>query len=242
LRSSKNLRPTRQVPTTPSLLRFSSMTDLELREVAERYRQMSEPELMDVARKYDGLTEPAKAILRDEFARRSLQPPLIEEESEDVIESRPLVTVRKYRDLPEAFVARSVLESAGIECFLQDENTVRMDWFWSNMIGGARLQVAAEDEAAAKEILSQPMPASFPVDAGADFEQPKCPQCGSLNVVGDNINQKIAIASMTAFGAPMVVGLPAMAMQPDDVWKCLDCGCLWQTDDEPDPEASTPVN
>src|ERR1700743_1357680 len=116
------------------------MTDLELREVAERYRQMSESELMDVARKYEELTEPAKAILRDEFTRRSLQPPLIEDEGEDVLESRKLVTVRKYRDLPEAFVARSVLESAGIECFLQDENTVRAAWLWSDLFGGARLQ------------------------------------------------------------------------------------------------------
>jgi hypothetical protein len=52
------------------------MTDLELREVAERNRQTSESELMDVARKYEELTEPAKAILRDEIARRPAATPV----------------------------------------------------------------------------------------------------------------------------------------------------------------------
>ena len=220
------------------------MTYLELREVAERYRQMAESELVDVARKYDELTEPAKVILRDEFAKRSLQPPLIEDEDdgEDVVESRKLVTVGKYRDLPEAFIARSVLESAGIECFLQDENTVRTDWLWSNMIGGARLQVAEEDAAAAAEVLAQPIPSSFATDSGADFEQPVCPQCGSLDVVVNNTNQKIGLVSAVALGPLMVIGLPAMAMQPRDVWKCLKCGCLWQYVDQPEPDAPTPVN
>lgn len=219
------------------------MNDAELNAVAEQYRQMSESELMDVAQKYDELTEPAQALLREEFSRRSLLPPLIDDPGEDRLEGRTLVTIRKYRDLPEAFIARSVLENAGIECFLQDENTIRMDWLWSNMIGGARLQVAAEDETAANEILSQPIPSSVPVDAGADFEQPQCPRCGSLNVVANDTNRKIALASTTALGLPMIVGLPAMAMQPLDVSKCLDCGAKWQDDGQPpEPDAPTPVN
>ncbi|HEY5329089.1 MAG TPA: DUF2007 domain-containing protein [Acidobacteriaceae bacterium] len=219
------------------------MTDLELREVADRYRQMSESELMDIARKYEELTEPAKAILRDEFARRSLQPPLIDDddEGEDIVERRKLVTVGKFRDLPEAFIARSVLESAGIECFLQDENTVRTDWFWSNMIGGARLQVAEEDAAAAAEVLAQPIPASFATDTGADFEQPVCPQCGSLDVVVNDTDRKINATTMLLIGVPLHAGR-SMESEADTTWKCLKCGCLWQTDGQPDPEASTPVN
>ena len=224
------------------------MTDLELREVAERYQQMSESELMDIARKYDELTEPAKAILRDEFARRSLQPPLIDDEGEDVAESRPLITVRKYRDLPEAFIARSVLENAGIECFLQDENTVRMDWLWSNMIGGARLQVATEDEAAANEVLSQPIPSSFPIDSGVDFEQPRCPKCESFNVEPNDRDRKIAATSTVFlyYVVPIVLALPLLAAQRSmyhsHVWKCSGCGCLWQYVDQPEPDASVPVN
>jgi hypothetical protein len=44
--------------------------------------------------------------------------------------------LRRYRDMPAAFVERSALENAGIQCFLQDDNVVRMDWLWSNALGG----------------------------------------------------------------------------------------------------------
>lgn len=53
-----------------------------------------------------------------------------------------LTTIRRFRDLSEAIVARSLLESGGIEAYLCDENLVRLDWQISNFIGGIRLQVA----------------------------------------------------------------------------------------------------
>jgi len=43
-----------------------------------------------------------------------------------------MVTVRQFRDLPEALLARDSLVSAGIEAELADDNMVRMDWFISN--------------------------------------------------------------------------------------------------------------
>lgn len=73
----------------------------------------------------------------------------------DVAEFRELVTIGKYRDLPEALLAKGSLESAGIECFLSDDNVVRMDWFWSNLMGGVKLNVRTEDADAALEILGQ---------------------------------------------------------------------------------------
>jgi len=53
--------------------------------------------------------------------------------------------VKRFRDMPEAYVAESLLDSAGIECFLADENTIRMDWFWSNLLGGFKLVVRSDD-------------------------------------------------------------------------------------------------
>jgi hypothetical protein len=53
----------------------------------------------------------------------------------------------------EAWLAKSVLDSAGIECFLFDENVVRIDWFLSNAIGGIKLRVREEDVAAAAALL-----------------------------------------------------------------------------------------
>jgi len=57
--------------------------------------------------------------------------------------------------LPEALLARSILESAGIECFLGDQNIIRMDWFLSNALGGVKLRVREEDVAEADALLGQ---------------------------------------------------------------------------------------
>ncbi len=59
------------------------------------------------------------------------------------------VTVGKFMEPVDAQMAKGLLESAGIECFLQGENA-------NNLIAMAfrvRLQVHLKDEAAAREML-----------------------------------------------------------------------------------------
>src|SRR5207237_10420673 len=68
-------------------------------------------------------------------------------------ELRDLLTIRQFRDLPEALLAKSVLESAGIECFLGDDNLIRMDRLWSNLLGGIKLRVRQEDAIVASRLL-----------------------------------------------------------------------------------------
>ena len=68
-------------------------------------------------------------------------------------EMRDLLTIRQFRDLPEALLAKSALESAGIECFLGDDNLIRMDWLWSNLLGGIKLRVRQEDAIVASRLL-----------------------------------------------------------------------------------------
>jgi len=70
---------------------------------------------------------------------------------------RPVI-LRRYRDMPAAFVEKSVLEDAGIECYLQDDNVVRMDWLWSNAMGGIKLIVREKDAVDVEKILSQQPP------------------------------------------------------------------------------------
>jgi hypothetical protein len=79
---------------------------------------------------------------------------------------RPVI-LRRYRDMPAAFVEKSVLEDAGIECYLQDDNVVRMDWLWSNALGGIKLIVREKDAADAEKILSQG-PSTERVDEGGE--------------------------------------------------------------------------
>jgi hypothetical protein len=218
-----------------------------MRDNRVNYGDLSHRQLMRVAENYASLAPERQAALREQFAQRGLEPPVMEDtESEtandglSLVPDDQLVTVARYRDMPEAIVARSVLEAAGIDCLLRDENTVRMDWLWSNMIGGMRLQVTTENEAEARELLAQPMPASFPVDSGPDFVQPVCPRCGSMDVMPDDMDRKIKAASSFAGGIPLIVGLPALAFQRDDVWKCNACGCKWTDDGEPTAEAPAP--
>ena len=57
--------------------------------------------------------------------------------------------------LPEALLAKSILDSAGIESFLGDQNIIRMDWFLSNALGGVKLRVREEDVDVATAMLKQ---------------------------------------------------------------------------------------
>jgi hypothetical protein len=68
------------------------------------------------------------------------------------------VVLRIYRDITEAMVDRTALESAGILCFLYDDNLIRLDWFVSNAIGGAKLVVSESDAADAGKILDEAKP------------------------------------------------------------------------------------
>jgi hypothetical protein len=66
-----------------------------------------------------------------------------------------LVTVERYRFLPEAEAARMYLESAGIPVFLADGETVTMDWFLANAIGNIKLQVPSAQAETAGALLGR---------------------------------------------------------------------------------------
>jgi|SRR6516162_9915574 hypothetical protein len=91
---------------------------------------------------------------------------------EDELDFRELVTIRKFRDLPEALLAQGRLESSGIQAFLFDDNMVRMDWLISNLLGGVKLKVEEANVEIAEEILSQEVSDDFD-DSEPDDESHK---------------------------------------------------------------------
>jgi hypothetical protein len=188
-------------------------------ELAADYAKLGELELLELAHSYDSLTDPAQAALRAEFARRNLEPPYIEEK-DDEADRRSLVTVRRYRDLSEAIVARSLLESAAIYVFLRDENLVRLDWQVSNFVGGIRLQVEAKDEAAAVELLNQSIPTSIPFGDEAEYVQPHCPRCGSTDITFEGSSRGPALASLYLLSIPLPLG--------HQTWLCHSCESRWE--------------
>jgi hypothetical protein len=192
---------------------------IEPRDLAAAYTSMGETELLELAASYKSLTDDAQAALRAEFARRKLEPPMIEE-PEDRVFDRKLVVLRRYRDLSEAIVARSLLESAGIYAFLCDENLIRLDWQMSNFIGGIRLQVEANDEQAAIDLLHQAIPTSIPFGGEADFLQPHCPQCGSADITFQGSSRSAALASLYVLSLPLPLGR--------QTWLCNSCESRWE--------------
>jgi hypothetical protein len=193
--------------------------DEEQRRLAALYASKSDDELEALIDREDSLTSVAREALHAELDRRDIdalpeRPPIAEVEPE----FSKLVTIRQFRDLPEALLAKGFIESAGIECFLADENIVRMDWFISNFVGGIKLQVKSEDVAAAREVLDQPIPEEFSVEGDSHYQQPRCPKCYSLDISFEELNKEVAYTSAW-------LGMPIPLQQKS--WKCLTCGRRW---------------
>jgi hypothetical protein len=189
---------------------------------ADLYRPMSELELQSLLGDWHSLVPEARSALAAEFSSRSLnfEVPTLEEDASPNF--RELVTIRSYRDLSEAIVARAVIESAGIFCFLRDENLVRLDWQVSNFIGGIRLQVAVADVEAGQALLSQPVPDEFFIPDQQGFSQPRCPRCTSTDIMWERKGRKAALASLYLFSLPFPRG--------SESWHCSSCDLDWMDD------------
>jgi hypothetical protein len=190
----------------------------ERQRLARNYASMTDGELLRLAQDSQSLTELAWDALEDELDRRNLELP-DEPQQRQELEVRELITIRKFRDLPEALLAKGSLESAGIECFLADENLVRLDWFISNFIGGVKLNVKATDVENARKVLDEPILEGLYVHGVGLYEQPRCPQCQSLDVNFQELDRPIAY--MSAF---LNVPIPVQR----NAWRCRACGVEWE--------------
>jgi hypothetical protein len=218
----------------------------ERRRLAESYSRHIDGELEKVAGQAYELTDIAREMLRAEMLRRGLTAPFVdhapvvpvpppspgdpppeappvESQPGDELDVQKMVTIRKFRDLPEALFAKGSLESAGIECALLDDNMVRLDWFISNLLGGVKLQVRQEDSDVAEEILQQPIPENFDVPGIGEYEQPHCPKCQSLDV---NFRE---IAPAAYVSTILNVPIPFHRR----AWRCHSCYAEWEDDGVP---------
>lgn len=174
--------------------------------LTQRYAAMSDGELLNIADDFAGLTNEARAAISAELGKRGLKQP-------GIVNSRPptsvmtderIVTVARFMDMPQAMIAKSALEAAGIECFLAHENMNRM--YWSSLTGGVRLEVAEENAEQATEFLRAPLPTELDVDSEIDFPDPTCPKCSSTEV-------------------DFVAGT---LDDPANTWTCSQCRHQWQ--------------
>lgn len=200
--------------------------------IASTYSAMSDEELTRIAGSGDELSAIAQEALHVEGTKRGLNLTIAPPPGEDVFELNESVTLRLFRDLPDALLAKGSLESAGIQAYLVDDNMIRMDWFISNLLGGIKLKVRPEDAEAATEILNQPIPETLDVEGVGIFDQPKCPQCQSLDVSFEELNKQVAYISA-------YVGVPVPVSKKG--WTCQACGHEWeeQSDEPPEQETTT---
>jgi hypothetical protein len=146
--------------------------------------------------------------------------------SDSQYESRRFLVVRRFRDLPDALLFDSILDSAGIECFLADENTIRMDWFWSNLLGGVKLCVRKSDADAASSLLDQSVLEKFEVEGIGEYQQPRCPNCMSFEVFFEGLNKPVDY-TRALLGGPRPLHR--------SLWQCDSCGHHWPESNEKPP-------
>jgi hypothetical protein len=203
----------------------------ERERLAKRYAAMSVLELEKVGRDPGALTDWAFAALREMMAQRELdwvgkdlsgpssyQAIKKQEERENI----PVV-VREYRDLPPAISHRMMLNAAGIDCYLYNENMVRLDWRWSNLLGGVKLVVRQKDVEDATRLLNETAIEEFAVEGIGEYRQERCPNCNSMNVFCDELMKRIA-------GAGLMLGVSIAMVQRE--WNCHDCGHAWEATKE----------
>ena len=146
--------------------------------------------------------------------------------------SDELVTIERFRDLPEALLAKGKLQSAGIACFLADSELVRTDWLWSNAIGNMRLQVKAEDASEAISVLREPPPEIFlQEEVGEYYQQPRCPKCNSIDIGFESIDRQLSYGLML---------INLCFPFPKNTWKCYECGADWVEESHPADQPPLP--
>ena len=202
----------------------------ERQRLTKLYTEMSDGELDAMAADSAELTDMARRALTDELARRHPEEVAVlgagASPGHDSVELADVVSIRQFRDLHEALLAKGALDSAEIESFLVDDNMIRMDWFWSNLVGGIKLCVKQEDADTALDLLGQSIPAEFEVEGVGPYEQPRCPNCQSLDITFEDLDQSVAWVSAYVL-APIVLHR--------NRWVCHSCGKQWRQTEEDEP-------
>jgi len=132
-------------------------------------------------------------------------------------------TVARFREPYEAHLARGVLESAEIEAYVLDDHLVGTNWLYSSALGGVRLYVDDENEAAARAILNSELegPGEDPGD-----DEP-CPACGST---------EFEVSRYSLWSIIPAVLTSAPLLFPRRSWRCTRCRARWVPDRVEDSE------
>ncbi len=123
-------------------------------------------------------------------------------------------TIATFSKPEEAHLLRMRLEAGGVPAYVLDEHLIQADWFYSDAIGGVRLQVADHDVEAAREIMGEP---GEPLEGVAYAE---CPACRSSDVAISDLPRRMSFLSILLLRFPIPPGRT--------LYRCKACGQSWR--------------
>lgn len=138
----------------------------------------------------------------------------------------PYVIIASYRDLIDAEIVRSRLESEGIDYMIENGNLVGVNFLWSNALGGVKILVPQDKEEAAINILREEI--VYEDEEKTDEGKGDCPNCGSFEVGKHSRSRLAGILSLLFFPIVLILGIPLL-LEPTH-WYCLKCGYKWRED------------
>jgi hypothetical protein len=102
------------------------------------------------------------------------------------------VVVRRFRALIETELAKGKLASAGIDSRIADDKIVRLDWFYSNAIGGLARLVNSDDADIARGLPDDHPARNHPGRFRPRLHPARCPNCDSLDVSFEILDRPIS--------------------------------------------------
>ncbi|NNM93829.1 MAG: DUF2007 domain-containing protein [Bacteroidia bacterium] len=140
------------------------------------------------------------------------------------------VTIASFTYPHELAILRGRLESEGIECNTKDENTISANPFYSNAIGGVKIQVRESDAGRAALIAADyfnrntaeadnitPQQEYKPEEPHDSRDKILCPVCGSAEVHADKTPSRFNIVMLLLIGLPLLI--PGRKK-----YHCFNCG------------------
>jgi predicted Zn-ribbon and HTH transcriptional regulator len=135
------------------------------------------------------------------------------------------VILQSFNNYMDAHLLMGRLESEGIECWLQDENTVTINPVWTNAVGGIKLLVKKEDAFHARQIL-------WEIETNRK-QAIECPKCKGHNIELVSTPRKAS----NWFSAVFTFFIGDYALTVDKVNHCFDCGHEFENVNETSTEA-----
>lgn len=140
-----------------------------------------------------------------------------------------LICIISFQFPQEAYLAKSYLESNGVEIFLQDEMMVQINQFYSNAVGGVKLLSRESDQEICIRLLkdagyinseTKKQGAKIETIHIAATDSKTCPFCQSDNIYKNKRMSLLALPIYFTLG--LIFPLPRIS------YKCFDCGREWK--------------